>query len=218
MDLNRFGARRRYRRHWVLALTHLAALAPLLLLLWDWAGGRLSFNPIREMTLRTGRYALIFLIASLASTPAYLVSGFSLLTQIRRVLGLYAFTYAGLHLLTFVGLDFGFNVGFIADEIAQRRYIQVGLLSFLILLPLAVTSSRWWMRRLGKNWKRLHRLVYLAALLAILHFFLVVKGDWRRPLVYGIILVLLLLSRIPLVRNLVSSRRDRPKSEQASQW
>lgn len=202
----RVGRKPKWR--WVLVLTHFAALAPLALLLWDWVGGRLSFNPIRDITLRTGRYALILLILSLACTPVYLVSKFRSVLRMRRAFGLYAFMYAGLHLLTFVGLDFGFNLALIADEVAQRRFIQVGLLSFLILLPLAITSSRRWVRRLGKNWKRLHRLVYLAALLAILHFFWVVKGDIRRPLIYGALLVLLLLMRIPTIQRALNHLQE----------
>ena len=212
MDLNRSEARGRAARkpeeRWALVLAHVAALAPLALLLWDWAGGRLSYNPIREITLRTGRYALIALILSLACTPVYLASRFRPLLRMRRAFGLYAFAYAGLHLLTFVGLDFGFNWSLIAGEIAQRRFIQVGLLSFLIMLPLAVTSSRWWIRRLGKNWKRLHRIVYLAALLALLHFFWLVKGDIRRPLRYGVVLAILLLARIPVIRKSLTRLRE----------
>jgi sulfoxide reductase heme-binding subunit YedZ len=202
-------------RHWLPVLTHIAALVPLAILLWDWAWGRLSFNPIREITLRTGRYALTLLVLSLACTPAYLLSRFSPLLRLRRALGLYAFLYAGLHLLTFVGLDFGFDLGLVADEIAQRRFIQAGLLSFLILLPLAVTSMQWWVRRLGKNWKRLHRLVYVAAPLALLHLAWVVKGDYRRPLIYGAILALLLITRIPAVRKALIGLRDRLGSKQS---
>jgi sulfoxide reductase heme-binding subunit YedZ len=201
--------------HWLPVLTHIAALVPLAILLWDWAWGRLSFNPIREITLRTGRYALTLLVLSLACTPAYLLSRFSPLLRLRRALGLYAFLYAGLHLLTFVGLDFGFDLGLVADEIAQRRFIQAGLLSFLILLPLAVTSMQWWVRRLGKNWKRLHRLVYVAAPLALLHLAWVVKGDYRRPLIYGAILALLLITRIPAVRKALIGLRDRLGSKQS---
>ena len=200
---------------WLFILTHIAALAPLALLLWNWAWGRLSFNPIREITLRTGRYALTLLALSLACTPAYLLSGLSPILRLRRALGLYAFTYAGLHLLTFVGLDFGFDLRLVANEIAQRRFIRAGLASFLILLPLAITSSRWWIRRLGKNWKRLHRLVYVAALLALLHLAWVVKGDYRRPLIYGIILALLLITRIPAVRKALIGLRDRLGSKQS---
>ena len=141
MVLNRPGARHG-RQRWALALVHVAALTPLAVLLYDWATGHLSVNPIRDITLRTGRYALVTLILSLACTPAYLVSRFNPLLRTRRALGLYAFMYAGLHLLTFVGLDFGFDLGLIASELAQRPFIQVGLLAFLILVPLAITSSR----------------------------------------------------------------------------
>jgi sulfoxide reductase heme-binding subunit YedZ len=208
MVLNRSEARqprlKRPEGRWVLVLTHVTSLAPLLVLLWDWAAGRLSFNPIRDITLRTGRYALTLLILSLGCTPIYLLSGFKPLIRMRRALGLYAFMYAGLHLLTFVGLDFGFNLTFIADEIAQRPYIQVGLLAFLALVPLAITSWPWWIRRLGRNWKRLHRLVYAAGLLAVLHFWWIVRGDFRRPLIAGTVLVLLLLARLPVVKRLMA--------------
>jgi sulfoxide reductase heme-binding subunit YedZ len=206
-----------------MVLVHVATLAPLFLLLWDWTWGQLSFNPIREITLRTGRYALIVLIASLACTPVFLLNRFAPILRMRRALGLYAFMYASLHLLTFVGLDFRFNVAFLREEIAQRRYIQVGLLAFLALLPLAVTSSRWWVRRLGKNWKRLHRLVYLAAGLALLHFFWVVRGEIYRPLVYGIILVLLLSARVPAIHKFLADlgkrlgSRNRRVSQQGSE-
>jgi len=197
------------RWRWLLVLTHIAALAPLALLLVDYATGQLSFNPIREITLRTGRYALILLVLSLACTPVRILIGWSPVMQLRRPLGLYAFMYAALPLLTFVGLDFGFNLSFIWEELDQRSYIQVGLLAFLVLLPLAVTSTPHWTRKLGKNWKRLHRLVYLAAMLALLHFLWVVKGDIRRPLVYGMVILLLLAVRAPPLRRAIVEWRDR---------
>jgi sulfoxide reductase heme-binding subunit YedZ len=109
--------------------------------------------------------------------------------------------YVALHMLTYVGLDFGLSFSFLWPEITQQRFLQAGLLAFLLLLPLAVTSTRWWMKKLGKNWKRLHRLVYLAAVLAVLHFFWLVKGDWRRPLAYAVVLSTLLLARTPPARS-----------------
>ena len=186
---------------WVQVATHVAALAPLALLLLAWASGRLGANPVRAITLRTGRYALTLLVLSLACTPARIVTGVAAIQRLQRPLGLYAFFYVLLHLLTYVGLDFGFNWTFLWPDITQQHFIQVGLLAFLLLLPLAMTSTRWWRRRLGRNWKRLHRLAYLAAALAVLHFFWLVKGDWRRPLVVAIVLALLLLFRLPPIRK-----------------
>ena len=202
---------------WLLVLTHVAALAPLILLLVDYATGRLSFNPIREITLRTGRYALILLVLSLACTPVRVLTGWNPVMRLRRPLGLYAFMYAGLHLLVFAGLDYGFKLSLIWEELAQRRFIQVGLVAFLLLLPLAVTSTRQWIAKLGKSWKRLHRLVYLAALLALLHFLWVVKGDLRRPLVYAVVVVLLLVVRIPPIRDALTNLRGRIQDVRAAQ-
>jgi sulfoxide reductase heme-binding subunit YedZ len=191
---------------WLLALTHLAAWTPLALLLLAWIGGRLGANPIRELTLRTGRVALTFLMLSLACTPARFLTGWATIRRLRKPLGLYAFLYVTLHLLTYVGLDFGFNLAFLWPEVAHQRFIQVGLLAFLLLLPLAITSTRWWRRRLGRNWKRLHRLAYLAAVLSVLHFYWLVKADWRRPLVAAVVLILLLLIRLPPVRKALTRR------------
>ena len=197
------------KAHWLQVLAHLAALGPLAVLAWDYAHNRLTANPIREVTLRTGRAALVLLALSLASTPIYVMSGFRPVLRLRRPLGLYAFLYAALHGLTFVGLDYGFNLALIGEEIRQRRFIQVGFLAFLVLLPLAITSTRGWMARLGKNWKRLHRLVYLAALAAVAHYVWAVKADVRVPLLYGAIVVALLIVRIPAVRNAVRNWRNR---------
>jgi sulfoxide reductase heme-binding subunit YedZ len=199
----------RLKAHWLQILTHAAALAPLALLAWDTAQDQLTANPIREVTLRTGKAALVLLVLSLASTPVYTLFGFRPAIKLRRPLGLYAFLYAALHGLTFVGLDFGFDVGLILEEILQRRFVQAGMSAFLLLLPLALTSTRGWIRRLGKNWRRLHRLVYLAALAAVVHFVWLAKGDIREPLLYGAAVALLLVVRIPAVRDGVRGFRDR---------
>jgi sulfoxide reductase heme-binding subunit YedZ len=199
-------------RNWFTVAIHLAAMLPLAWLALDAARGRLGFNPIREVTLRTGRYALALLVLSLACTPLYVLSGWRRAIVLRKWSGLYGGLYVLLHFLVFAGWDYGFQLDLIWLEVRGKRFIQVGLLSMLILIPLAITSTRRWMSRLGKNWKRLHRLVYLADLLAVLHFLLLVKADRRRPLVYGAIVALLLVARIPLVREaLASLRRDRPR-------
>jgi len=197
---------------WLQVLAHVGALIPLALLAWGYSQNQLTANPIREITLRTGRVALVLLLLSLACTPVYILFRFKPALKLRRPLGLYAFLYAGLHLLTFVGLDYGFDFSLIVPEILEKRFVQVGILAFLLLLPLAITSTRGWMRRLGKNWKRLHRLVYLAAVAVVIHFVWLAKGDIRRPLRYGAVLVLLLLIRVPPIRRIL--RRGKADSSQ----
>jgi sulfoxide reductase heme-binding subunit YedZ len=192
---------------WLQVLTHVAALLPLVLLVWDYWQGRLIVDPIREITTRTGKTALILLVLSLACTPINTIFGFKRALRVRRALGLYAFMYAGLHFLTFVGLDYGFDFDLIAQDILDQRYVLVGLAAGLLLLPLAITSIKGWQKRLGKNWKRLHRLVYLAGILAILHFVWLVK-DIREPLRYGAVVALLLIVRIPGIRRAVSREQS----------
>jgi len=136
----------RLKARWLQIVTHIAALLPLALLVWDYAQDQLTADPIREITLRTGRYALILLILSLACTPVHIVFGFKRVLRVRRALGLYAFLYASLHLLTFVGLDYGFDFALVGRAILEKRFVQIGFLTFLILLPLAITSTRGWMK------------------------------------------------------------------------
>jgi len=199
---------RRFRENWLRILTHIGALMPLALLAWDYWGGRLSVNPIQDITLQTGKAALVLLVLSLACTPINSVFGYKPVLRLRRTLGLYAFMYVGLHLLIFVGLDYGFDWVLIREAIFEKRYALVGFGAFLILLPLAVTSTKGWMRRLGKLWKRLHRAVYLAALLAVVHFVWLVKSDIREPLLFGAVVVVLLLLRISPIRRSVSHFRS----------
>lgn len=127
-----------------------------------------------------------------------------------KSLGLWAFVYATLHMLVFIGLDYGFNVQFILDDgLFQKRYIFVGLISLLIMLPLALTSTKGWMRRLGRKWKTLHRLVYVAGVLAVLHFVWLAKGGRVEPFIYAAVLTLLLVVRIPAVRKSAIDLRRR---------
>jgi sulfoxide reductase heme-binding subunit YedZ len=194
---------------WLLILAHAAGLAPLALLLWDYAQNQLSADPIREITLRTGWAALVMLLLSLACTPVHILFGYKPVMRLRRPLGLYAFLYAALHALTFVGLDYGFRFALIVREVLEKRFVQAGILSFFILLLLALTSTRGWMKRLGKNWRRLHRLVYLAAVAAVVHFVWIAKGDIRRPLRFGTLLGILLLLRLPPIRAAIRNLRTR---------
>lgn len=197
-----------FKARWLKILVHGGALAPLAWLLWTYWQDLFLVDPIREIMTLTGKVALILLVLSLACTPLNTLFGFRQGLYVRRALGLYAFLYAGLHFLTFVGLDYGFDLAFVAQAILDQRYVLAGLAAGLILLALAITSTRGWQKRLGKNWKRLHRLVYLAGILSIVHFVWLVK-DIREPLRYGVVLAVLLLLRIPYVRRAVSDLRHR---------
>lgn len=182
-------------------ITHLGALLPLALLVWDYYTDRLGADPIREITLRTGLPALVLLILSLACTPLNIWLGWKQLLPLRRPLGLYAFLYVCLHLLTFVVIDYGLEPQLIGEAIFEKRYALAGFSAFLLLLPLALTSNQWSMRKLGKNWKKLHRLVYPAGLLAIVHFFWLVKHTYVRPTLFGLVLLLLLLTRLTPIKQ-----------------
>jgi sulfoxide reductase heme-binding subunit YedZ len=203
---------RKLKARWLHILTHVGALLPLAWLLWDYWQGLFIIDPVREITTRTGKTALILLILSLACTPIHTIFGVKQVLRVRRALGLYAFMYASLHFLTFVGLDYGFDFDLIGQAILGQRYVLAGFAAGLLLLLLAITSTRGWQKRLGKNWKRLHRLVYLTGVLAIVHFMWLVK-DIREPLRYGAVVVLLLIVRIPVIRKAVSNARHQLKQD-----
>jgi len=182
-------------------IVHLAALAPLALLIWDGLHGHLTAEPIRAITLRTGKPALVLLVLSLACTPLSAIFGLRQALKWRRPLGLYAFFYAALHFLIFAAVDYGLDLGLLREAIFEKRYALAGLAALLLLIPLAITSTRGWMRRLGKRWKRLHRLAYLAGILAVVHYVWLVKADRREPLMWGAALAVLLVLRLPAVRR-----------------
>ena len=187
---------------------HVGSWIPVALISWDYFRDNLTANPIQDVTFRTGKAALVLLVLSLAATPANTLLGFKPAFKVRRALGLYAFMYVVLHFFIFVGLDYGFDLGLIIEDIGDKRYALVGLAAGLLLLPLAITSTRGWMSRLGKNWRRLHRLVYLAAILAVIHYLWLVKADIREPLDYGAAVLLLLLARLSPVRKGLSDFRQ----------
>jgi sulfoxide reductase heme-binding subunit YedZ len=195
------------RTRWLKILVHASALLPLAWIAWQYSQGLFLIDPVREITTLTGRTALILLVLTLACTPISTVLGFQQVLRVRRTLGLYAFLYASLHFATFVWLDYGLNFRLLVEAIFAQRYVVVGFAAGLILLALAITSTRGWQKRLGKNWKRLHRLIYLAGILAVVHFTWLVK-DIRVPLQYGAVLALLLLLRLPRVRRSISSARQ----------
>jgi sulfoxide reductase heme-binding subunit YedZ len=185
-------------------------------LVFDALTGRLSVNPIQDLTLRTGKTALWLLVLSLAATPANTLLGFRPALKVRRALGLYAFSYALLHFLVFIWLDYGLDIALILQDVGSKRYVLVGFSAFLILLPLAITSTQGWMKRLGKNWKRLHRGVYLAGVLAVVHYVWLVKSDIRQPLAFGAAVLLLLAARLPPVRSALSRLRSHLQGRVAS--
>jgi sulfoxide reductase heme-binding subunit YedZ len=195
------------RHFWVQLLVHIAAIAPMGLLIFDWYQNNLTANPIQAATLRTGKTALVLLTASLAITPLNTIFNLRQYLLLRKWLGIYAALYVGVHFLIFIGLDYGFDFGLLKDALLEKRYALVGLASGLLLLPLLITSTRGWQRRLGKKWKRLHRFVYLAALLATIHYTWLVKSDIRVPLIYMSIVILLLVLRLSKVRMAASRLR-----------
>ena len=182
-------------RRTVRVAVFLACLVPLAVLLADLFGGRLGPEPIRAAELRTGIWALTLLVVTLAITPLRRLTGWNVLGGYRRMLGLFAFTYACLHFLTWFGVDQFFALAYIGKDIVKRPYITVGFASFLLMIPLAITSRTSMVRRLGNRWATLHSLVYLAALGGVVHFVWEVKADLKQPRIYALIIVGLLLLR-----------------------
>lgn len=190
------------RNKWHLLITHGVAMLPLASLLFDWYMGDLTANPIRAATLRTGKPALVLLVLLLACTPLNTFLGLSWVLPLRRWLGIYASFYAGIHFAIFAGLDYGFDLVLLRDAIFEKRYAIAGFASGIILLVLAITSTQGWKKRLGNRWKQLHRLVYLAASLAVVHYLWLAKSNLSEPLLYSVIVVLLLVLRIPHISRL----------------
>lgn len=180
---------------------YLGASLPLALLVWDSLTGGLSYDPVRDLTQRTGRTAFILLVLTIAVRPAVTLTGVRRLRSLGRIFGLSAFGYAFLHLLVFVGLDFGFRWDLIVGGVLEKRFAVIGLAAFVILLAMAVTSTRGWMRRLGAMWKRIHRLVYAAGTLAMVHYLLAVKTITRTQLIWLGVVVVLFVARLPEVEQ-----------------
>jgi len=173
------------------------SIVPLALLSWDWYNQKLGANPVEFLTRTTGMLTLIFLLISLAVTPLRKFTGVQWLIQFRRMLGLYAFFYGLLHLMTYVWFDRSFNVKSIVEDTYARPFIAVGMFSFFLMVPLAITSTKGWIKRLGgKRWARLHKVVYAAAIGGVVHFWMLVKSDTRLPLRFAFVLALLLGSRL----------------------
>ena len=186
------------------ALLFVACVAPLVWLVaraLGVAGLGLGANPIEALLRFLGLWGLRLLLATLCITPLSVRLRKPKLMGVRRLLGLFAFTYLGLHFLTWLVLDQWLSASRIVADIAKRPYITVGFTALLMLVPLAVTSTRGWMRRLGRRWHRLHKLVYPAAILGCVHFWWQVKADWREPLAYAVVLAGLLVWRLRRARR-----------------
>jgi methionine sulfoxide reductase heme-binding subunit len=200
---------------WLRIAIHLLAWLPLAYLVWAYFAHRLTINPIQELEQVLGRIAIYWLVATLAITPLHILTGSSDLPPRRRAVGLYAFLYTCLHLLVFLGLDYGFSLSLIWDLVTGKVYLLVGALALLLLLPLAITSFDYFLKRMGKYWKRMHWLVYPAVLIAILHYGLAQKGDLftlrgaiLKPVLWGLLTVFLLAFRLPPLRRwVIASRR-----------
>lgn len=177
-------------------------LAPFFILVFNAVTGNLGANPIEKVRLFTGDWTLYFLLITLAITPLRKISGWNELIRYRRMLGLYAFFYACLHFLSYLILDQFFDWEEIGRDIIKRPYITIGVAAFVLLIPLAVTSTNRMMKRLGKNWKQLHSLIYLIATLGILHFLWLVKADIREPVLMGTLLIGLLILRLPWLNHI----------------
>lgn len=202
-------------RRFITPLQWVLVIAPLVWIGAQGFTGGLGANPIEELERVTGLWTLRMLAASLAISPLMKATGWGWLIPQRRFLGLTAFAYASLHLLVFVGLDHFFAVGDIVSDVLEHLYVTVGMAAFLMLLPLAITSTKGWIRRLGgKRWKQLHRLVYLAAIAGCVHFLWAVKKDLAEPLLYIAIFVVLFAVRI--VQRVVLKRRAAGRTSTAN--
>jgi methionine sulfoxide reductase heme-binding subunit len=199
-------------RFYIKPVVFLLCLGPLLELVWQGFYGSLGTNPVETITHGTGDWTLRFLLITLTITPLRRLTGNSWLIKLRRMFGLYAFFYACLHFVTYIWFDQYFDWAEIVKDIPKRPFITVGFAAFVLLLPLAFTSTNAMMRRLKKNWQRLHKLIYVIALLGVLHFLWLVKADVLEPAIYGAVLIVLLGYRAYHQRFL-SEQRHRISAE-----
>ena len=191
------------KRALVKILVFLLALMPLAILVFDGVSDRLGANPIEAITHRSGQWTLRFLLLTLSVSPLHRLLPVLGLMRLRRMLGLYAFFYASLHFLTYLVLDQFFEWDEIVKDVLKRPYITVGFTAFVMLIPLALTSTRAMVKRLGRHWKTLHRLVYVIATCGVIHFIWLVKADFLEPAIYAIILTFLLGTRLVTIHPLV---------------
>jgi len=184
-------------------------LVPLILLFRNFYLDELGANPFEVLTRSTGEWTLRFLLLTLAMTPLRTLTGSAWPLRLRRMLGLFTFFYVCVHLMTYIWLDHFFDWDEIVTDIVKRPYITLGMLAFTLLIPLALTSTKKMMKRLGKRWKALHKSIYVIAILGVLHFLLLVKADLREPIIYALVLLTLFLARLKAIqlRKLSFNRR-----------
>lgn len=181
------------RSRWIKIALFVLCLVPLARLLWRFQHDDLTANPIEFITHFTGDWAIRLVVITLAVTPLRKLLHMPNLIRFRRMLGLFAFFYASLHFATWFGLDKGFDMHQILDDFSKRRFIIAGLTAFLCMVPLAITSTKGWIRRMGgRRWQLLHRLIYVTAVAAVVHYYWLVKSDVRLPLFYGSLVAILL--------------------------
>ena len=193
-------------------IIHLYAWSAVVWIIVELVTGSFSVNPIQELEQRTGRHAITLLVLSLLCTPLNAILKFPELLKRRRTLGLYTLMYATIHVLIFINLDYGLAWSLIIRTVFEKPYIIVGATAFLLLIPLGITSFDIWKVRLGKNWKRLHQVVYVIGPLAALHYLwskkgdiLQLSGDILRPTIYGLVIVVFLILRLPAVKRFIAS-------------
>ncbi len=187
---------------------HVLALFPVSLLVYQALNNQLGADPVAELTHGTGEWALRFLLLSLAMTPLRLILKKSWPIRFRRMLGLYAFFYASMHFSVYLFLDLGSYWSQIGADIIKRPFITVGFTAWLLLIPLAISSNQWTMRKLKKNWLKLHKLVYIIGILAVVHYYWLVKSDVREPLLYaGILAVLFAIRLKPRLHSWLENKR-----------
>lgn len=185
------------RSRWTKVLVFILCLVPFARLIWAATHDGLGANPIEFITHTTGTWTLIFLVLTLAITPVRKLTRLTDLIRFRRMLGLFAFFYAFLHFSTWIGLDQFFNWSAMLHDVHKRPFITVGFTGFVLMIPLAITSTAGWIRRLGgKRWLRLHQLIYVTAVAGVVHYYWLVKSDVRKPLLYGALVAILLLLRV----------------------
>ena len=194
-----------------------AALAPFSALVYQGFTDALGANPVETITHATGEWTLRLLLVTLAITPLRRLTGWVWLVRLRRMVGLFAFFYLMLHFTTYAVLDASLDLAYVIEDVADRLYITAGFTAFVMLVPLAATSTNAMVRRLGPvRWRRLHRLVYAAAICGVLHFLWLVKADLREPLIYTAILAVLLAARLPVVANRLKPRRSKETGKPAA--
>jgi methionine sulfoxide reductase heme-binding subunit len=189
--------RKLFVKKWIKAIVFVMCLVPFLLLCWDALTSNLGPNPVETLQHGTGDWTLRFLIITLAVSPLRKILNFPELIRFRRMLGLFAFFYVCLHFLTYIGPDQSFSISAMWKDVFKRPFITVGFLGFVLLIPLALTSSASWIRRLGgRRWRALHSVIYISAVAGVIHYYWLVKSDVRKPVQYAFFVGVLLIWRL----------------------